>query len=410
MIPRHLTPHLLAALTDTPIVFLRGPRQTGKTTLVRSLMDGEHPAAYRTFDDVTVLQAAAADPRGFLAAHDGPLILDEVQRVPELYLALKESVDRNRQPGRYLLTGSADVLLLPQVAEYLAGRMEVLTLWPFSVAELTQAGAGFIDAAFRVGPIPPAPPPCAFGDLVRRVVCGGYPEVQNRAPARRRAWFGSYLATILQRDIRDLASITGLSELPRLLSLLAARTGQLLSYSDLARTIGIPQTTLKRYIALLQAALLVQFIPAWFANVGRRLAKAPKVLLTDTGLAAHLLGADEERVMASPELRGQLTESFVLGELVKQISWSSTQPALFHYRTHGQREVDVVLESPAGDLVGIEIKSSASVAGADLKGLRDLADAAGSRFLRGMVLYSGSEVVPFSPNLHAVPLAALWDW
>jgi predicted AAA+ superfamily ATPase len=407
---RSLTAPILEALADTPVVLLAGARQTGKSTLARVLAAGPHPARYLTLDDATLLSAASRDPEGFVAGLESAIVIDEVQRVPDLLLAIKASVDRDRRAGRYLLTGSADVLAVPRVADTLAGRMEVFTLWPFSQGEIEERHEGLVDALFAGRPIDQPEQPVARTELWRRLVRGGYPEAVARArPDRREAWFRSYLDTILRREVRDLASIEGLAQLPQLLSLVAARSGSTLSYADLARTAQIPQSTLKRYLALLEATFLVHRLPAWSGNPTARLAKAPKLFVCDSGLACHLLGADEERLQRDGTLAGSLVEGFVAGELVRQAGWSRTRPTVHHLRSHSGREVDLVLEDRSGRVVGIEVKSGATVAGGDLAGLRALADFAGSRFIRGVVLYTGREVVPFATNLHAVPVSALWS-
>ena len=406
---RHAAASLRTALADRPVVLLNGARQTGKTTLARAVAE-EVGARYVTLDDLTMLGAARGDAAGFLAGFAQPLVLDEVQRAPELLLAIKAAVDRRRTPGRFLLTGSANVLLVPRVAESLAGRMEIVPLWPFSQGEVEGAVEGFIEAAF--GDAPQAfGGPAASARLVERVLHGGYPEVVPLASAeRRRAWFDAYVTTILQRDVRDLARIEGLTELPRLLTLLASRPMAQLNYADLSRGTGLPQSTLKRYFALLETVFLVRLLPPWHANIGKRLVKTPKVLLTDTGLAAHLMGVDDARLAQDRSLLGGLLETFVSMELVKQTGWSADPPALYHFRTHEGGEVDLVLERRGGALVGIEVKSAATVSAADFKGLRVLAEVAGRRFRRGIVLYTGSEVVPFGTKLHAVPVEALWHW
>ena len=412
MFPRHITSRLLEALSDSPVVLLHGARQTGKSTLVQHLTSGEHPARYFTFDDAAVLAAATSDPAGFLAGIEGPIALDEVQRVPELFLAIKADVDRNRWPGRFLLTGSANVLMLPKLSESLTGRMEILPLWPLSQGEIAERREGLIDSLFARRPFESVQ---AKGKddgpaLIDRILRGGYPEAQRReSPSRRRAWFNSYVSTILQRDIRDLANVEGLSAMPRLLSLLAARVGSLLNHSEVSRSLGMPQTTLKRYMALLEATFLVQLLPAWSGNLGKRLVKSPKLYLNDTGLAASLLGMGDEAALRQAQVLGSLAEDFVVMELRKQAAWSQTEPGLFHYRTLTGQEVDVVLESPSGELVGIEVKTSATVNAADLKGLRALAEDAGKRFRQGVLLYQGREVVPFGEHLHAVPVDALWQ-
>jgi hypothetical protein len=410
MLQRYVSARLLEALADSPVVLLHGARQTGKSTLVQHITSTDHPAQYLTLDDAAVLGAATADPAGFLAGIEGPIALDEVQRAPELFLAIKADVDRKRTPGRYLLTGSANVLMLPKLLESLAGRMEILPLWPLSQGELAGHRESFIDSLFADKPIRAGAGPKDGPTLIERILRGGYPEAQRRAtPSRRRAWFNSYVSTILQRDVRDLANVDGLSAMPRLLGLLASRVGSLLNQAEVSRSLGMPQTTLKRYLALLEATFLVQLLPAWSGNLGKRLVKSPKLYLNDTGLACSLVGQMDERALRQSQLLGPLAENFVVMELRKQATWSKTEPGLFHFRTLSGQEVDVVLESPSGDLVGVEVKTSATVGTGDLKGLRALAEETGKRFLRGVMLYQGHETVPFGKNLHAVPMDALWQ-
>jgi predicted AAA+ superfamily ATPase len=290
--------------------------------------------------------------------------------------------------------------------------MEILTLWPLSQGELASKNDAFVDTVF--GSRLPGPPGAAVtrADLIARIVAGGYPEVMGRAATgRRAAWYGSYVNAILQRDVRDLANVADLAALPRLLALLASRPMALLNAADLARTIGLPQTTLKRYLALLEATFLVRLLPPWFVNIGRRLGKSPKVFLCDTGLAAHLAGLGGTRLADDPSLLGGLLENFIVMELQKQAGWSRVKPALRHFRSHDGREVDIVLEEPGGGrVVGIEVKASAAVGPDDFRGLHLLAEAAGRRFHRGMVLYTGAETVPFGRVMHAVPAQAVWAW
>jgi len=409
ILERHLVQPILSSLSDSPVVFIQGARQTGKSTLARSLAAHGHAGRYLTLDDAGVLSAAQADPVGFIAGFEGPVIIDEVQRAPGLALAIKSAVDSNRKPGRFLLTGSANVMLLPRLAESLAGRIEIHTLWPLSQGEFQGSEDLFIDAAFQTKFKPKNSPTEGWPKLVDRLVRGGYPEMLHRASAdRREQWFGSYLTSILQRDVRDISNVRDLADLPRLLALVASRAASLLDYADLSRGIGIPQTTLKRYIALLEATFLVQTLPAWFTSIGKRLVKAPKVLVNDTGLLTHLLGADAERLRADPSLGGGILENFVALELLKQRGWSKLRPALHHFRTHGGAEVDVVLEDRAGRIVGIEVKASASVDSGHFKGLKALAEAAGERFVRGFVVYCGSAAIPFASNLLALPMTEIW--
>jgi predicted AAA+ superfamily ATPase len=410
LLSRCLAGPILASLRDSPVVFIQGARQTGKSTLARSLASQGHSAVYLTLDDAVTLSAAVSDPTGLIAGLAGPVIIDEIQRAPNLALAIKASVDLDRTPGRFLLTGSADVLLLPKLSESLAGRVEIHTLWPLSQGEFDSTDGLFTDAVFEKNFKPKAGPTQAWTGVVDRIVRGGYPEVLRRPGAdRRHAWFGSYLTSILQRDVRDISNIRDLADLPRLLTLMATRAASLLDYSDLARGIGIPQTTLKRYVALLEATFLTQTLPAWFTNIGKRLIKSPKVVISDTGLLTYLIGADAERLVRDPQLGGGILENFVVMEMMKQRGWSTLRPVLHHFRTHTGDEVDLVLEDRAGRIVGIEVKAAATVEAGDFKGLKALAEAAGERFVRGVVVYPGKTVVPFAGNLMALPISELWS-
>ncbi|MBI2297032.1 MAG: ATP-binding protein, partial [Betaproteobacteria bacterium] len=377
---RHLESLLREALADTPVVLLVGARQTGKTTLARKLCEALG-GQYASLDDAATLAGAAADPAGFVRARAAPFVIDEVQAAPALLRAIKQAVDADRRPGRFLLTGSADVLALPKVSESLAGRMEVRTLWPLSQGEIHGRTEGFLGALFGDGPW--RSPRARRTDLARLVAAGGYPELVAREnPRRRDAWFASYVTAILQRDVRDLARIEGLIEMPRLLALLAARSSALMNMSELSRASAIPQTTLKRYLALLELTWLLRPLPAWSTNRSKRLVKAPKIHLVDSGLAVHLAGFDTEALARDRSNLGPLLETFVVGELTRQASWTPGRTHLFHFRTSTGREVDVVLEGPGGKVAGVEVKASAVVSASDFAGLHALAEAAGRKFAR----------------------------
>jgi len=405
---RGLEESLLRALADTPAVLIQGARQTGKSTLVRQIATRRN-AAYLTFDDATTLAAARTDPVGFTRDLRGPVVLDEVQKAPQLFPAIKMAIDERRTPGRFLLTGSAQVLLVPKVSESLVGRIEILTLWPFAQSELERNEANFVDVVFGEQLPVIRESRDSEDDLPARVTKGGYPEAcLNRDDIRRADWFRSYVSTILQREVRDLSNIEGLTEFPRLLTALAARTGSMLNMADLSRSLAIPQTTLKRYLALLQLTFLVQWLPAWSSNLGRRLSKQPKVTFCDSGLLAYLLGYGPHQHSNEKGLFGTLLENFVGMELRKLASWSRTRPDLFHFHSHSGSEVDIVLVDRAGRVVGIEVKSAKTLGPGDFKGLRALAEAAGGAFHRGLVIYQGRDTIPFGTNLHALPAAALW--
>jgi len=408
---RHITTAFKAALGDSPVVLLVGARQVGKSTLVQSLAGEERGAAqYLTLDDPTVLAAARGNPSGFVDGLSAPVIIDEIQRAPELLVPIKLAVDQRREPGSFILTGSANVLTLPTVSESLAGRMEILTLRPLSQGEISGQQETFIKRLFAGEfKLPKKPPPEERAALFARMMTGGYPEVITRqTQARKNAWFKSYITTILQRDIRDLANIEGLVNLPRLLSLLAARAGGLLNFAEVSRSIGFPQTTLKRYFALLEMTFLIETLPAWSGSRTKQLVKAPKLFLSDTGLLSYLQGLTWERLQLDPTLAGALAENFVVAELRKQATWSEMRVELFHFRTNTDQEVDIVIENEAGEIVGVEVKASARVGANDFKGLRALKQTVGKKFRRGVILYMGNESVPFEDELYAVALASLW--
>lgn len=407
MYRRHIEPALRAALSDTRVVLLNGARQTGKSTLAEVLAR-EQGGRYVTLDDETVLSAARSDPTALLQSEARLTVIDEVQKAPELLPALKREVDRDKRPGRFLLTGSANIFLVPRVAESLAGRIEILPLLPLSQDELAGRTASLPDALFSGAPWRTRRSTLKRLDVGKRLIAGGYPEVLARAAgARRAAWFTSYVSSLLQRDVRDLANIDGLTEMPRLLGLLAARTSTLMNMAELSRAAGIPHSTLKRYLTLLEATFILQPLPAWSVNLGKRFVKAPKIHLLDAGLTAHLRGESDAAQLAASPTVGPLLESFVLQEIRKQLGWSRQAAVPYHFRTATGREVDIVLEAPGGRVVGIEVKAGTAVDTGDFAGLQALAEAAGKKFVRGVVLYTGEHVVA-RDKMWALPIDELW--
>ena len=408
MIPRHVTTQLQEALGDTPVVYLQGPRQSGKSTLAQEVAE-ERGASYLTLDTAAVRTAAIDDPDGFVAGLSRPVVIDEAQRAPALAIAIKAAVDAERRPGQFLLTGSANALSLPTLAESLAGRMELHTLWPLSQGEIEGTRETFIERLFEADMTTASAAPIAEQELIERMCAGGYPEARTRQPgARRGAWLDAYIDAILQRDVREIAQIDRLLDMPRLLGILATRASQLINHADLSRALALPQTTLKRYMVLLETTFLVQRVPAWFANLGRRLSKASKLVLADTALLAHLLNANAARVRSDRNLLGQMLENFVTMEVVKQMSWHPHRFGLFHFRTQAGAEVDLVIEDRDGRIVGVEVKSAATLRSQHFAGLKALAEVTGDRFVRGVVVYLGADVVPFGPALHGLPLAQMW--
>jgi len=303
MYRRLITSNILEALTDTPVIFLHGARQTGKSTLAQMIAAGPYHATYVTLDIVGILAAAGTDPSGFIAGIEKPVVIDEAQRIPELLLSIKEDVDRHRHPGRYILTGSADILTVPKVADALAGRMELMTLWPLSVAEINGKEENIVDACFEPDYIRKLNKDQKF-DMSEHLIAGGFPEPLARSSHRRRTgWFDSYVSTIHDRDIRSLSHIQDLTAVPGLLKLLASRIATLHNQSELSRSSGIPNSTLTRYLALLKTTFLVQALPAWSTNLGKRLVKSPKLMMVDTGLACALMGIDKKGIQQGGRIR-----------------------------------------------------------------------------------------------------------
>jgi len=425
MINRHVTIALREALADTPVVLLHGARQSGKSTLVRELMEKERGAQYITFDDEIVLATARDNPMGFVTGLKGAVALDEVQKVPQIFPSLKLVVDRDRQPGRFLLTGSANVLLLPQLSESLVGRMEMHTLWPLSQGEIEDRNDNLIDLLFGDESLPrpesqiETSPNLLTSEgititskgLVERILQGGYPEIVagRSSQPRRGLWFKSYISTLLQRDIQDLKRIDDLTALPRLLNLLASRATGMLNYADISRSVEIPQTTVKRYMALLENIFVIQLLPAWAIGLAKRVVKAPKVLMGDTGLMCHLIGANLARIKYDPGMLGSLMENFVVMELRKQTTWCRSMVEMYHFRTSTGHEVDLVLEDNGGRIVGIEVKAGSRLGPNDFRGLRKLAEIAGERFHRGILLSTYPDSIPFGERLQTLPVSALWS-
>jgi predicted AAA+ superfamily ATPase len=406
LIDRKARPLVETALSDTRVVLVVGPRQAGKTTLARQVAGPDRP--YVTLDDAGALSAARADPVGFIRGLDRAVI-DEVQRVPELMLAIKESVDRNVEPGRFLLTGSANLSTMPMVADSLAGRMATISLLPFAQSEIRSTPGRLLDRMFA-GEEPVAAENSPLGEeLVALVLRGGYPEALRRtAAARRTAWLEDYVAQILDRDVRDIANIDQLDRLPRLLQILAEHAGQLVNNTSFGAALGLSSVTTQKYVAILDRLFLIRTLAPWSSNRLSRLIKTPKLHFLDSGLLAALREDEEQALRQDRSRLGAVLESFVVSELLKLASWSERRVSLSHYRTKDQDEVDVVIEDRRGRIVGIEVKASATVRPQDFRGLRQLQEAVGDRFVRGLVLHGHDRVTPFGEKLQAAPLSVLW--
>lgn len=397
--PRFIQKKIEEALKDTPVVFLNGPRQSGKSTLVHHIAE-DH--LYITLDDLMELEAAKAHPQSFFNRKTDRMIIDEIQRAPELFIVIKKMVDENRTSGKFLLTGSSNVLLLPTLSDSLAGRMEILTLFPLSSYELQKLPVDLISLFFQSSD---AIPKQEEEQRLNQMLRGGYPEIQEREnPQRQTAWFQSYLKTILERDVRDLSQIEGLTRLPHLLKILATRSGNLLNVDELGRSSGIASSTLKRYLTLLRTVFLVHLLPPWSNNQGKRLVKSPKVYLNDTGILAYLLGLDLDGIRRDPKSLGKIVETYVINEFLKQATWSQIGVNLYYYRTVSGYEVDLILETQDGRIIGIEVKASEHINSDDFKGLKHLQKEYPDIFQHGYVLYLGNQVIPFGEKISALPL------
>lgn len=414
MIKRTLAESVLDALRGFPVVYVNGPRQAGKSTLVQKLAQKDWPADYVTFDEATMMGAAESNPESFLRAYENCLILDEIQMVPGLFRALKLLADEARLEnketanGRYLLTGSANILALPELSDALVGRMHILTLYPLSALEIVGGHGGFLqrlmDNGFEAGTVLRE---MKLVDVIRRA---SFPEITDQDDGRRRQWFESYITTILQRDVRQIADIAKLGVLPNLLKVLAGRAGGLINEADISRAIRQNAVTAKNYRVLLQMMFLIFDVKPWYRNTGKRLVKSPKGYITDTALLCHLQQIDiAQAEINDPHVFGHVFENFVATELLKQLASMNGAAELYHFRTSDGKEVDFVLERSDGRLAAIEVKGRDAVTASDFRGLKELYRLVGDDFICGIVLYRGNKTIPFANNMWAVPVDLLWS-
>ncbi len=404
---RALAGQVHEALADTPVVVINGARQVGKSTLVQSI---NYPGSVEilTLDHQATRAAAANDPRSFVRRTSDTLVIDEVQLEPTLFRAIKAEVDADRRPGRFLLTGSTRLLSAPDMADSLVGRVEILDLWPFSEGELTGNNRSIVDAISVQPESLVRSSTLDRAELCAQIARGGFPAVVERSPTRRRRWFDAYATTSIERVVRQLADLERLAEIPRLLRLCAARTATELNVTSIASQLGMPQRTTDAYLAHLAAVFVVQLIPAWATNLSAKVIRRPKILVSDTGLTTSLIGASLETLGRPDGPLGQLLETFVFMELIKQITWSDQRPSVGHFRDRSGAEVDIVLEYPDGRVVGIEVKATSSPRPADATGLRLLADRLGERFHYGYLATTAPEAYPLGPRIAAIPVDALW--
>lgn len=413
ILPRHAAASVTSALADTRVVLVTGARQCGKSTLVSEIAASEFAgltdAIWRNLDNAAVRQAAAFDPTEFVAGGHDLMVIDEVQRVPELFLAIKETVDADPRPGRFLLTGSARVLGLRGLPDALPGRMETIELWPLSQGEIDESGDEFVDAIFELGPDFRHESQEARSGYVDRVVRGGFPEAVARSGPRRERFLDSYVADIVNRDVIQLSEIERGPEMRALIRLIAARSGQLLVPATLAGELGLAQPTAHRYLSLLEEVFLIKRIPAWSRNLSTRAVGTAKVAMVDSGIAANLLDLDAGALRQPTSAFGPLLEGFVAMEIARQLTWAHQRTELYHYRTRDQVEVDLVLENRRGQVVAIDVKAASTVRPDDFRGLNHLAERLGGDLIAGVVLYTGQQTLPFGPVFRAIPISALWQ-
>jgi predicted AAA+ superfamily ATPase len=405
---RHARPNLTRALAESRAVALIGARQVGKSTLARDLAANEFPAQYISLDDQVAVDTARADPRGFVAKIKGPTVIDEVQRAPGLLLAIKERLDLNQARGQFLLTGSANILTLPTIADALPGRVEYVRLWPFSQGELHGVHERFIDALLGGRFLNVSGAPVGRPALAGLLATGGYPEMQSRRPRGRVGFFSSYIASIIDRDLPDVANVHNAQNVERLLYVVAARSAALASFEGMGKELEVDANTVRAHVKILEDLFLIRRLEPWHTNLGSRKVKTAKLYVVDSGLLAFLIGAGEQRIIDDGAVAGMVLESFVAMELLRQSDWLEEPVRLYHYRDKQQREVDVVIEHYSGEVAGVEVKASATVGEKDFAGLRYLREKLGRKFKGGVVLYLGSDTLPFGERLAAVPLQGLW--
>lgn len=411
-------PILLEALKTSPAVFLNGPRQAGKSTLAYEIAEKDNFADYISFDDLTVLAAASADPEGFLRNFNKPIVIDEVQLVPQLFRVIKKRIDELRHQkasnpnGFFLLTGSANVLALPELADALVGRMQIHTLYPLSVEETLGKTGNFIPNLFNEKEIKFSKISYKGISLKKIIAQATFPQIASEQNIKSDLWFTSYLTTLLQRDVRALAEIEKLTALPNMLKLMATRVGGILNDASLARDAGLNIMTYRRYRTLLHLVFLLITIPPWYRNISKRLMKSPKIFFVDTRLLCYLLGFDlmhlDEIKISNPYLYGSILENFVASELTKQLSINNAG-TLYHFRTNDNKEIDFIIERRDGKLIAIEVKSKQSVSAQDFATLKLLQEEIGNDFVKGIVLYQGENILPFGKNLYAMSLNSLWE-
>lgn len=406
-IARHLTGTVEYAMGYARAVALLGPRQAGKSTLARRLAEGRLSADYLSLDEESVRALALADPAGFVASCGSCTVIDEIQRAPELLLAIKSRLDRDGTPGQFLLTGSANLRRIPFVSDALPGRVDYLTLWPLTQGELVGREESFLERLFAGEAPAEHDAPVGRDAYAELMLAGGFPGARGRPARARSLFFLSYLDSIVDRDVGEVLRVHDPTSVGLLLRLVAARSGGLARYDALAREVGIDGKTVKGHLDVLERLFLIRVRRPWHVNLGARQVKAPKLYVSDTGLLGALVSADARRVREDGGFAGALFETFVAVELERQASWLAEPVTFWHYR-QDRHEVDVVIERPSGEIVGVEVKASATVRPADFAGLRQLRERVGERMVAGAVLYAGARTLPYGERTWAVPLRAIW--
>ena len=407
--PRNAEPLLTEALADTPVVVLQGARQCGKSTLAEQTAN-RSTGTVLTMDDGPTRSAASLDPQSFVESlGPGLTVIDEIQRVPSLILPIKASVDRDRRPGRFLLTGSADLLRAPGAEDSLAGRAQTIRLHPLSQGELANRHDDFVTAWLR-GVQAGWETDMTRAQLVSAICAGGMPEARRRQGRRRAGWLRDYLDRLLRRDAADITRVSP-ELLRRAMDLLAAEQSSEFVAAHLARFLGGSESSAMSYVDKLRALYLVESIPAWSRSRTQRAVRKPKMIVADSGLAAELAGLDEELLLSptgAVHLGGAL-EGFVAGELVRQQTWSRTDYTISHFRESGGAEVDLVLELRGGKVLGLEVKATSSPGRQHASGLERLKDRLGADLLGGIVLHTGTRSFSMGEGIWAVPIPALWQ-
>jgi predicted AAA+ superfamily ATPase len=395
------------ALLDTRIVLVNGARQSGKSTLVREI--GKSTGAHWfTLDAAATRNMAREDPSAFVRLYE-QMIIDEIQRDPELLLSIKEIVDEQPTPGRFLLTGSARVLGLQKLPDTLVGRMETVELWPFSQGEIDGTPDGFVDAAFSLGAEVRHTSNVSRDEYLARIIRGGFPDAIRRTGRRHQDYLTTYVADLINRDVVQLSQIERCPQMRALARMLAARSGQTISPANIGSELGIDLKTARRYIGLLEEVFLIKQIPAWTRRISARSVSQNKLAYVDSGVASALLHQSATRLRRPGAPLGGLLEGFVAMEIARQLTWSNTSAEMFHYRTKDNVEVDIVLENRLGEVIGIEVKASTTPTPDDFRGLRHLANRVGDDFIAGFVLHLGQQTRPAGPKMRALPVSALWQ-